>query len=100
MVFELSRYCHQQGGWEGIQPFVEQVGSLYDRVLFRCFLYDPDSNSYVANAMLIMRISGGLSVFFLGGGVGLMLWRSSRANKRNQNKNSESTTNAHHPATA
>jgi len=31
MVFELSRYCHQQGGWEGIQPFVEQVGSLYDR---------------------------------------------------------------------
>jgi len=31
MVFELSRYCHQQGGLEGLQPFVEQVGSLYDR---------------------------------------------------------------------
>jgi signal transduction histidine kinase len=31
MVFELSRYCHQRGGWEGIQPFVEQGGSLYGR---------------------------------------------------------------------
>ncbi|MCK4697065.1 MAG: HAMP domain-containing protein, partial [Dehalococcoidia bacterium] len=29
MVFELSRYYHQRGGWEGIQPFVEQGGSLY-----------------------------------------------------------------------
>ncbi|MCB9837778.1 MAG: SCO family protein [Phycisphaeraceae bacterium] len=58
------------------------VGSLYDRVLFRCFLFDPDSNSYVANAMLIMRISGGLTVFALGGGVGLMLWQSRRKAKR------------------
>jgi len=58
-----------------------KVGSLYERVLFRCFLYDPDSNSYVANAMIIMRISGGLTVFVLGGGVGLMLWRSHRKKK-------------------
>ena len=31
MAFELSRYYHQRGGWEGIQPFVEQGGSLYGR---------------------------------------------------------------------
>jgi signal transduction histidine kinase len=28
---ELSRYYSQQGSWEGIQPFVEQWGSLYER---------------------------------------------------------------------
>lgn len=26
---ELYRYYHRQGGWEGIQPYVEQWGSLY-----------------------------------------------------------------------
>jgi signal transduction histidine kinase len=31
MQFELSRYYHQQGDWEGIQPFVEQWGGLYGR---------------------------------------------------------------------
>jgi len=55
-----------------------KIGSLYQRVLFRCFIYDPDSNSYVANAMLIMRISAALTVLFLGGGVGLLFWRSRR----------------------
>jgi signal transduction histidine kinase len=28
---ELSRYYSQQGSWEGIQPFVEQWGNLYER---------------------------------------------------------------------
>lgn len=27
--FELNRYYRQRGGWEGIQPYVEQWGSLY-----------------------------------------------------------------------
>ncbi|MFC1940907.1 sensor histidine kinase [Chloroflexota bacterium] len=27
--FELYRYYHEQGSWEGIQPYVEQWGSLY-----------------------------------------------------------------------
>jgi len=79
-----------------------KVGSLYDRVLFRCFLYDPDSNSYTANAMFIMRITGGLTVFLLGGGVGLMLWRSRRADKHKQREAAPMTTATHpsHPATA
>jgi signal transduction histidine kinase len=29
MEMELSRYYLHQGGWEGIQPFVEQWGNLY-----------------------------------------------------------------------
>jgi len=29
--FELQRYYRKHGGWEGIQPYVEQWGSLYGR---------------------------------------------------------------------
>ncbi|MFC1980030.1 sensor histidine kinase [Chloroflexota bacterium] len=36
--FELYRYYREQGGWEGIQPYVEQWGSLYGR---RIILTDP-----------------------------------------------------------
>jgi len=31
MEFELSLYYTRQGGWEGIQPFVEQWGNLYEQ---------------------------------------------------------------------
>ena len=31
LVFELQRYYREQGDWEGIQPYVEQWGSLYGR---------------------------------------------------------------------
>lgn len=31
MEFELSMYYTRQGSWEGIQPFIEQWGSLYER---------------------------------------------------------------------
>ncbi|MDD5590918.1 MAG: ATP-binding protein [Dehalococcoidales bacterium] len=39
MVFEMSRYYYQWGGWAGIQPFVEQGGNLYGR---RIILTDSD----------------------------------------------------------
>jgi signal transduction histidine kinase len=31
VAFELNRYYRQHGGWEGIQSYVEQWGSLYGR---------------------------------------------------------------------
>jgi signal transduction histidine kinase len=31
LAFELNRYYHDHGDWEGIQPYVEQWGSLYGR---------------------------------------------------------------------
>jgi len=31
VAFELYRYYREQGDWEGIQPYVEQWGSLYER---------------------------------------------------------------------
>jgi signal transduction histidine kinase len=31
VAFELNRYYREHGDWEGIQPYVEQWGSLYER---------------------------------------------------------------------
>ena len=31
VAFELHRYYHEHGDWEGIQPYVEQWGNLYER---------------------------------------------------------------------
>ncbi len=31
VIFELHRYYREQGDWEGIQPYVEQWGSLYGK---------------------------------------------------------------------
>jgi hypothetical protein len=31
LAFELNRYYNHNGNWEGIQPYVEQWGSLYGR---------------------------------------------------------------------
>jgi signal transduction histidine kinase len=31
VVFELNRYYRTQGDWEGIQPYIEQWGNLYER---------------------------------------------------------------------
>jgi signal transduction histidine kinase len=31
VTLELNRYYHEHGDWEGIQPYVEQWGSLYER---------------------------------------------------------------------
>ena len=59
-----------------------KIGSLYDKVLFRCFLYDPNANSYVADAMLLMRISAGLTVALLSGGIGLLALQSRRKARR------------------
>ena len=43
MEFELSRYYFQRGDWEGIQPFMEQWGNLYEQ---RIVL--TDANGFVA----------------------------------------------------
>jgi len=59
MEFELARYHSQQGDWEGIQPFLQQWGNLYEQRIILTDangtvvadsdgkllgkLYDPDS---------------------------------------------------------
>ncbi len=60
-----------------------KVGSLMDQFLLTCFQYDPESGSYTATAVGIMRLGGGLTVLVLGGGIGLALWREWRRREAN-----------------
>lgn len=43
-----------------------KVGTVIDQVLLYCFQYDPSENSYVANALNIMRLGGAVTVVLLG----------------------------------
>ncbi|MDQ7040037.1 MAG: SCO family protein [Rhodothermus sp.] len=54
-----------------------KVGTVLDQVLLYCFQYDPDENSYVANAFNIMRLGGAVTMVVLG--ITLFLfWRRER----------------------
>lgn len=58
---ELSNYYYRQGGWEGIQPYVEQWGNLYER---RIILTDDkgivlaDSQGELLGALYESDLSG------------------------------------------
>ncbi len=54
-----------------------KVGTVLDQVLLYCFQYDPNENSYVANAFNIMRLGGAVTMVVLG--ITLFLfWRRER----------------------
>jgi len=42
-----------------------RVGSTVDRLILGCFVFDPDSGSYVADAYALMRLGGGATVVFV-----------------------------------
>ncbi len=43
-----------------------KVGNPVDQIALYCFQFDPDANSYTADAFNIMKLSGGLTVVILG----------------------------------
>ncbi len=54
-----------------------KVGTVVDQVLLYCFQYDPNENSYVANAYNIMRLGGAVTVAVLGITL-LLFWQRER----------------------
>ena len=54
-----------------------EVGSTLDRIALYCFQFDPNENSYVADAFNIMRLGGLLTVLVLGG-VLFFFWKRER----------------------
>jgi protein SCO1/2 len=52
-----------------------RIGSVVDRVMLFCYTYDPDSRSYVANAINIMKIGGVLTLSFLSIFLGILWFR-------------------------
>ena len=47
-------------------------------VLFMCYRYDPDANSYVASAWKIMRLGGVITVIVIGTGLTILFRRGPR----------------------
>lgn len=54
-----------------------RVGSAADKIFLFCYRYDPDANSYVADAWNLMRGGGVLTLLLLGGTL-LLYWRRER----------------------
>jgi protein SCO1/2 len=58
------------------------IGSPLDKfLLFNCYRYDPDANSYVPSAWKIMRLGGVLTLLTIGLGL-FFLWRQSARHGR------------------
>jgi protein SCO1/2 len=63
-----------------------RIGTLLDTMLlFNCFQYDPDSNSYSPAAWKLMRAGGVLMLVVLGGGLAVLGFTSSDRLKKSQN---------------
>ncbi len=67
-----------------------RVGSMFDRVLMTCFLYNPETGKYTVVWMGVMRIVGTLCVLGLGSLIGGMLWSSARRRRLESGEESES----------
>ena len=50
------------------------VGTVLDRAVMYCFQFDPEKNTYTADAFNIMKIGGAFTVLLLGGTL-FVLWR-------------------------
>lgn len=55
-----------------------KVGNVMDRVALYCYQFDPDANSYTADAFAIMRIGSILVLLILAGAL-VYFWRQERA---------------------
>jgi protein SCO1/2 len=54
------------------------VGNVMDQIKLYCYQFDPNANSYTADAFAIMRIGGVLITFLLGGAL-VYFWRRERS---------------------
>jgi len=51
-----------------------KLGSLFDRVAFTCYMYDPKTGRYVIHPMRVMQIGGGVTLVCLGAFLGVMFF--------------------------
>ncbi|MBD3402815.1 SCO family protein [candidate division GN15 bacterium] len=65
-----------------------KIGNTLDKLILFCFHYDPDARGYVVFAGNVMRLGGVVTLFALGGLIGI-LWYRERRKRRNSNKQDE-----------
>ena len=56
-----------------------RIGTTLDRIILWCHIYDASAGGYVLLAMRVMQLGGALTLVVLGGGLGWLWWRESRA---------------------
>lgn len=59
-----------------------EVGSLFERVVFSCFAYDPKTGEYVIHPMSVMRIGASAGALVLGGVIVAMMGRAAVRRRR------------------
>lgn len=52
-----------------------KLGSVIDKAIMYCYTYDPDSRSYVASAVNIMKLGGLLTLILVGSLLGILWYR-------------------------
>lgn len=52
-----------------------KLGSVIDKVIMFCYTYDPDSRSYVASAVNIMKLGGLITLILIGALLGILWYR-------------------------
>lgn len=60
------------------------IGSVADKVLLRCYQYDPATGRYGFAVMTAVRAGGALTVLAILALVGLLLWREKRQKRQQQ----------------
>ncbi len=64
-----------------------QIGTTLDKLLlFNCFKYDPDRNSYTPSAWKLMRAGGAVMIMFLFGGLAVLGWTTPERLRKNTHK--------------
>jgi protein SCO1/2 len=52
-----------------------KLGSVIDKAIMFCYTYDPDSRSYVASAVNIMKLGGVITLILIGSLLGILWYR-------------------------
>ncbi|MEX1024850.1 MAG: SCO family protein [Planctomycetota bacterium] len=58
-----------------VESSAGRLGTTVDKILLRCFQYDPAKGQYGLAILTVIRLGGGLTVLLLGGFIGLSLRR-------------------------
>ncbi len=61
-----------------------RVGGIFDRVVFTCYMYDPQTGKYKIHPMMVMRLIGGATAIGLAATVAGLAWTGSGRRRRRE----------------